>query len=158
TGVIDQEKMDQLGKVLGVNLIVTGTLVDLNIREMEINARAIKADTGEMIGTGQAKVQKIWTEHPRPLVAPPPSEENRLPEATHSPSESPLRAAVPSIKGLLYINDFKDGGASGTEYQRYGGGKGPLVQDVTIASAFHYLPIVIQHEDGTKGIRFPTVK
>lgn len=48
TGIIDQESVAQLGKVLGVRTVVTGTILNFE-RVVEINARLISVDTGSII-------------------------------------------------------------------------------------------------------------
>ncbi len=45
SGMIDQESAKKLGSILGVDAIITGTLIDLD-GEMEVNARLIQAETG----------------------------------------------------------------------------------------------------------------
>ncbi len=59
SGVIDPSSAKQLGKMLGVNVIVTGTLIDMD-GKTEVNARALFADTGEVIGGSHAVVDKTW--------------------------------------------------------------------------------------------------
>jgi TolB-like protein len=48
TGLIDPESAAQLGKVLGVKTIVSGTILKLG-RTQEINARLINVDTGSIV-------------------------------------------------------------------------------------------------------------
>ncbi len=48
TGLIDPESAAQLGKVLGVKTIVSGTILKLG-RNQEINARLINVDTGSIV-------------------------------------------------------------------------------------------------------------
>jgi TolB-like protein len=48
TGLIDPESVAQLGKILGVKTIVSGTLVKLG-KTLEINARLINVDTGSIV-------------------------------------------------------------------------------------------------------------
>jgi TolB-like protein len=48
TGIADPESVAQLGKVLGVKVIVTGTILSFD-RTVEINARLINVETGSII-------------------------------------------------------------------------------------------------------------
>src|SRR3989338_3388470 len=49
SGAIDEQSAKQIGKVLGVEAIVSGTLIDLGEKEVEINARLIKTETGQIV-------------------------------------------------------------------------------------------------------------
>lgn len=60
SGMIDASSAQQLGKVLGVEAIVTGTLVETSGGEIEVNARLIKTETAQAIGASQVNVQKNW--------------------------------------------------------------------------------------------------
>ncbi|OGS04659.1 MAG: hypothetical protein A3G41_03085 [Elusimicrobia bacterium RIFCSPLOWO2_12_FULL_59_9] len=64
TGVIDSETTKELGKVLGVGALVTGTLNDLGRGKTEINARVIQADTGKILSAGRAKIDRTWSDSP----------------------------------------------------------------------------------------------
>lgn len=60
SGMIDATSAQQLGKVLGVEAIVTGTLVEMQAGEIEVNARLIKTETAQAIGASQVSVPKNW--------------------------------------------------------------------------------------------------
>ncbi|HAT71251.1 MAG TPA: hypothetical protein DCS63_00355 [Elusimicrobia bacterium] len=60
SGMIDASSAQQLGKVLGVEAIVTGTLVETSGGQIEINARLIKTETAQAIGASQVTVDKNW--------------------------------------------------------------------------------------------------
>lgn len=60
TGIIDTENTKKLGKVLGVEAIVSGTLIDLKDRETEVNARMINVETGEILSAATVKVERTW--------------------------------------------------------------------------------------------------
>ena len=62
TGVVDAETTKQLGKVLGVDAIITGSLLDIENNKVEVNARVIKTDTAEVITTASVEIEKIWTD------------------------------------------------------------------------------------------------
>jgi len=60
TGVVGSEGAKQIGKVLGVEAIITGTLMDIGATRTEINARMIHTETAEIIATSSAEVDKVW--------------------------------------------------------------------------------------------------
>ena len=60
SGVIDASSAQQLGKVLGVEAIVTGTLVETSGGQIEVNARLIKTETAQAIGASQVTLDKDW--------------------------------------------------------------------------------------------------
>ncbi|MDD5686787.1 MAG: FlgO family outer membrane protein [Elusimicrobia bacterium] len=62
SGIADVETTKQLGKVLGVDAIITGTLLDVEDGQVEINARMIKTETAEVIATAVAEIKKIWSD------------------------------------------------------------------------------------------------
>jgi curli biogenesis system outer membrane secretion channel CsgG len=45
TGVIDPKTAQKMGQLLGIDIIVTGTLIDLDHNLTEVNARALMSDT-----------------------------------------------------------------------------------------------------------------
>ena len=67
TGLLDAKTSQEIGKVLGVAVLVTGTLNDVPSGRTEVNARAIDADTGRILSAGQATVERTW-EPGRPAV------------------------------------------------------------------------------------------
>ncbi|MFH1726120.1 MAG: FlgO family outer membrane protein [Elusimicrobiota bacterium] len=66
TGLIDEKTTHELGKVLGVGAIVTGTLNDLKRGRTEVNARLIEAATGRILAARMTKIRRTWTDEPRP--------------------------------------------------------------------------------------------
>ncbi len=60
SGTIDASSAKQLGKVLGVEAIVTGTLVEMQAGSIEVNARLIKTETAQAIGAAQMMLTKDW--------------------------------------------------------------------------------------------------
>ncbi len=65
TGIVDASAARAIGKVLDVDVIVTGTLDDLNDELTELNARAIKTGSGEVLAAAHATIQRTWTDRPR---------------------------------------------------------------------------------------------
>jgi len=60
SGVIDASSAKELGKVLGVDAIITGTLIQTADGRIEVNARIIKTETAQAIGASQVYVVKDW--------------------------------------------------------------------------------------------------
>ena len=60
TGMMDASSTQQLGKLLGVQAIVTGTLVEMQAGKIEVNARLIKTETAQAIGASQVDLEKDW--------------------------------------------------------------------------------------------------
>jgi len=69
TGVIDPSTAKEMGRILGIDVIVTGTLIDLGRGKTEINARGLMADTGEIIAASQAVIKTTWSDRPRMIGA-----------------------------------------------------------------------------------------
>lgn len=59
SGVIDAGSAKELGKVLGVDALITGTLIP-TASGIEVNARVIKTETAQAIAASQVTVQKDW--------------------------------------------------------------------------------------------------
>jgi hypothetical protein len=60
SGVIDASSAKELGKVLGVDAIITGTLIPTADGRIEVNARIIRTETAQAIGASQVYVIKDW--------------------------------------------------------------------------------------------------
>jgi TolB-like protein len=59
-GVIDPSTIRALGKILGVDAIVTGTVLELRNGSVEINARLIDSQTAKVLAADIEKVEKEW--------------------------------------------------------------------------------------------------
>jgi len=59
SGVVDQTMAKEIGKILSVDALVTGTLIEVD-DEIEVNARLIRTDTAEVIKATKARVKKDW--------------------------------------------------------------------------------------------------
>ena len=60
SGIMDVNSTQQLGKLLGVQAIITGTMIETENGEIEVNARMIKTETAQAVGASQVTVQKDW--------------------------------------------------------------------------------------------------
>jgi TolB-like protein len=62
SGVVDQHSLKELGRVLGVDAIVTGTAITLKDDRVEIVARLIDAETARVLGVAELRVERDWNE------------------------------------------------------------------------------------------------
>lgn len=78
TGAIDPSTVKKMGQILGVDILVTGTLINLDNHQVEVNARGLMSDSGIVVATSRAVIQKEWRDQPKraeetPKVQTPPS-------------------------------------------------------------------------------------
>lgn len=65
SGVISQESTKKLGQILGVEAVLTGTLIDLGGNALEINARLIQSETGLVLAAAVGQETRAWASEPR---------------------------------------------------------------------------------------------
>lgn len=73
SGLFDEATTTKLGRMLGVHAVLTGTLMDINDKETEINGRIIDVGTGEIIASCKTTMIKIWQDKisiPKPIFEP----------------------------------------------------------------------------------------
>ena len=63
-GIMDQDTVKELGKVLGVDAILTGSIVELRNDRVEINARLIHTQTAQVLAADTTRVAKDWEDRP----------------------------------------------------------------------------------------------
>lgn len=61
-GVMDPRTAQALGRVLGVDAILSGTAVELRNGRVEVNARLIHAETAQVLAGASGRVDKDWEE------------------------------------------------------------------------------------------------
>ncbi len=70
TGLVDESTARKVGKLLGVDYIVTGTVIDLGTA-LNVNARTIAIETGAITATGSADLARDAFKHlPQPAAEP----------------------------------------------------------------------------------------
>lgn len=69
SGAFDQRAVGQVGRMLGVDAIVTGTFVTLSDRRVEVHARLIQTSSARILGAATARVEKEWEEETMPVGA-----------------------------------------------------------------------------------------
>ncbi|MBI3564884.1 MAG: hypothetical protein HY079_06800 [Elusimicrobia bacterium] len=62
SGIVDQRSLKELGRVLGVDAIVTGTAIALKDDRVEVVARIIDAETARVLGVAETRVERDWNE------------------------------------------------------------------------------------------------
>lgn len=82
TGLIDPDHLKEMGSVLNVDAIITGTLIDLAENRTEINARMIKTDSGEVLSAAREIIARSWDDDP---VAP------RVQKSSNPPAKSTMQ-------------------------------------------------------------------
>lgn len=60
TGLLDAKAMESVGKILGIEAIVTGSLADLG-NDIKVNARLIGIDTAKVFAVASTKIPKVGT-------------------------------------------------------------------------------------------------
>lgn len=106
-GIMDPGTVKTLGKVLGVDAILTGTVVELKGEKVEVNARLVNTETAQVLAAATAKTDKDWEERPHTeeaatWIVPVPE----LPgDAASSGNGSACRAKVDAVERRLL--DFK---------------------------------------------------
>ncbi|MFA7007612.1 MAG: CsgG/HfaB family protein, partial [Elusimicrobiales bacterium] len=60
SGAVNEEAALKLGKLLGADAVVTGTLNDLKEGETEVNARLVETGSGKILSAGAAGIKKTW--------------------------------------------------------------------------------------------------
>ena len=74
-GAFDPVTVKRLGRVFGVDALVTGTALELLNNEIEVHARLIDVETARVLGAGTARMEKDWSDPEAPgvwAVRPPP--------------------------------------------------------------------------------------
>lgn len=96
SGVLDPDSVKQMGKILGVDVIVSGTLIDLSGTETEVNARVLDAQTGAVLTASRAIVPKTWSDSSiLPRRRPPPAREEETEK--HVPNEA-IKIGIPASR------------------------------------------------------------
>ncbi len=60
TGIIDENSAKELGRIIGVDAIVSGTITDLG-KSLKVNARIISTETGKVFGVAGTRIVKDET-------------------------------------------------------------------------------------------------
>lgn len=69
-GIVDPRLAVELGRILGVDAIITGTVIDLRGEKIEVNARLIDVRTARILSAGRARIKKDWDDSPAAVAGP----------------------------------------------------------------------------------------
>ena len=116
SGIMDERTIKQIGKVLGVDYVVTGTLNDTGKNKTEVNARVIDVETAKVIGASSTEIAKTWEDvalsaaivEPRPVNV-----EGRVLLKTKAYMDARLaelrsevgKSILPREDGMIVVND-----------------------------------------------------
>jgi len=64
SGAVETDSIKSAGKMLGVDWLILGMLTELEGRQIEINARLVAVESGEILNAYNAAVKKNWREKP----------------------------------------------------------------------------------------------
>lgn len=64
SGAIGADSIKDIGKTLGADWLILGTLTELPGRRIEVNARLVGVESGEIISACAVKVKKDWSDKP----------------------------------------------------------------------------------------------
>lgn len=103
TGVVDPSTAKEIGSVLGVSAIVTGTLADLEGGQTEVNARLINVENGEILSAGTEIIERVWYDRPRlPRKKEKPAEvDARNPQENEEKSDESGFVTPPIVEGSI---------------------------------------------------------
>lgn len=68
SGLVSIDTAKQIGKTLGADWIIVGTLTELPDKELELNARLVGVESGEIINAGNTRLKKDWLDQYRKLL------------------------------------------------------------------------------------------
>jgi TolB-like protein len=94
-GAFDKTTAKRLGKFLGVDAIVVGSLSDQPDHKTEVNARLVEAETGAILAAKNAVITRTWLD--RPQIPPPPDLPAKKPEPPAKPSPEPEQNPAPAL-------------------------------------------------------------
>jgi len=64
SGAVDETSTQKMGKLLGAEAVLTGTLNDVSDKEVEINARVLLVQTAKIVSAEKIIVKKTWKDAP----------------------------------------------------------------------------------------------
>lgn len=100
SGIMDADSTQQLGKLLGVQAIITGTMIETDQGKIEVNARLIKTQTAQAVGASQVTLEKDWIgdaaspRQARPASQPRYRQQEEYAQEEYAPQYAPSRPAA----------------------------------------------------------------
>ncbi len=107
SGAINEDSAKKIGQILGVEAIVSGTLIDLGNEQVEINARLIMSESGQILVAASGDVNRFWKDSPTPtprlINTETVAQQNNGPSEKPGPSEA-MPAAAPGPTPMIISN------------------------------------------------------
>jgi len=69
SGLIDSASAKNIGKMLGADWVVVGTLTELPDKQIELNTRMVGVESGEIINASINRIKKDWMDQYKELLA-----------------------------------------------------------------------------------------
>ena len=69
SGAINPDSAKDIGKMLGADWMVVGTLTELPDKQLELNARLVGVESGEIINAANSHIKKDWLDQYKKLLA-----------------------------------------------------------------------------------------
>ncbi len=101
TGLISQETAKELGHILGVEAVVTGTLINMEESNLEVNARIIQTESGLVLAAASEIIKRTWQEAPSLSYPPQP-----LVPATNSDVQSPAPDNKNKMSAFFHTREY----------------------------------------------------
>jgi len=60
SGAINSDSAKEIGKMLGAEWVIVGTLTELPNKELELNARMVGVESGEIVSAASGQIEKNW--------------------------------------------------------------------------------------------------
>ena len=121
TGLISKESTLKIGRISGADLLITGTVTDVGSTKVEVHARLLQVETGEVLRAVKARVSQKWPDRSMPATtpaAPPNSHATKIQVASSRISEAArrigdrditFRYAYQGSKPVIRMMDYTDG-------------------------------------------------
>lgn len=62
SGVVDARSVKEIGKILNVDAVITGTVIALRNERVEVHARLIDTESAKVLFAGETKTEQDWNE------------------------------------------------------------------------------------------------
>jgi TolB-like protein len=62
SGVVDARSVKEIGKILNVDAVITGTVIALKDDRVEVNARLIDTESAKVLFAGETRMEQDWNE------------------------------------------------------------------------------------------------
>jgi|GEM_PF-2374278 len=113
SGAIDSGSVKEIGKMLGADLVVVGTLVELPNKQIELNARVVGIESGEILSAATGLIKKDWLEEYKKLLV---AETKIIEEVSKKPETMPK---ADKSSGLTAANKYYERGVTNSDLKEF---------------------------------------